>query len=183
MPCRLRNGRVGDWSDCSPACVAGTRHRARAMISPAQFGGKECGESEEKEDCTSVCPASLLCGSVKDASDVSPIDGVTVQNDHDQRVETSGGEFCFSLAPGAVVTFSAAKDGYITTSTVPITITADSTTLPGIMMSKVLQPTEWRIVLSWKNKPEDLDSELRYGPEGSGCKLTYSDAGNGFRVR
>jgi len=171
----------GDWSACSAVCGDGTRSRSRTTDTLAQFGGKECDATEDEEDCTIVCPASELCGNVKDAGNFSPIDKATVQNkDTDQKVETSDGEFCFSLKPGDQVTLSAESEGYIAQNMQPFTIAPDTTKLGDIVMSKILDSTEWRIVMKWKEQPGDLDSTIKTG-QGRGCAIDYNDAGKGFK--
>jgi len=177
VPCELSEWE--DWGDCSTTCGKGTRTRTRSVKTESQHGGQECENAREaSEDCKpKECPMdfgplALQCLFVKDQTNMDPISGVTVKVVGDYTGETdTDGKICFHLRPSTKVTFAASADGWISKTSDEVTVPSEGN-LPDIFMSKKLAATGWGIVMTWKEKPTDLDAWL-YLDQRSGCTVNY----------
>jgi hypothetical protein len=103
----------------------------------------------------------------------SPISGGTVRiNGH--TVTTLGdGVFDFQL-PAGTLDYEIQAEGFITI-TGQVTVGPSNQFLE-INMSPNLQFDEWRIVLTWSDLPQDLDSHLQWIGSGPSCSQMYYGA-------
>lgn len=172
-------GLWSEWTACSKTCGSGTRSRSREVLSVKEQAG-ECPCLDASETCSSnKCPEIIeelfdVCGKVKDVSDKSKkLEGVMVTIPTLDPVKTDGnGKFCFRLSPG-VVKLTAELQGYVTEEDVPREVVPGANVIDDIQMSTLLGEDQWRIVLKWKGKPEDLDSWTQFG-RGK-MQLKYKD--------
>ena len=59
------------WSACTVSCGSGTRHRTRSLRIPSKYGGKECPQLYELEECnTKNCQPNT-----QQKCDFSPVRG------------------------------------------------------------------------------------------------------------
>ena len=121
-------------------------------------------------------PRYTLSGMVTDAADGDTISGVslTLRSGYNNRSgavyasarSSSDGKFTMRVAAGKY-TLQASKSGY---TTAYINVSCSSNTYTEVSITKKLQSTQYRAVLSWGYLPYDLDAHLT-GPLGSGSRF------------
>ena len=115
---------------------------------------------ETTKNCSLTSVQGWVYGVVSDATKPSiKLSGVTVTV-NGQTVQTnSRGEYEMKVEPGTV-TVKFSKDGYIQTEQ-SAQVQSGRRTERNCSMSRELGSNEYRVVLTWGNKPSDLDSHLR----------------------
>ena len=124
---------------------------------------------------------------VRSAVDDSPISGVTLnlRSGWNMRPENSSafrtgdltgenGQFSFENIPSGYYTLEMLKDGYAASYT-NITIAPGENSAQTGYMSPTMSDSEYRVVLSWGENPNDLDSHLEgKHPDGDYAHVFYS---------
>ncbi len=117
-----------------------------------------------------LSPGGSVRGLVSDAADGRPLADAEIQivRPSDQAVlatTTSGtdGTYAFDELPGGTYTAVVRATGYLRTSQ-DIAVTAGSETEANFSLSPLLAAGEVRIVLTWGERPYDLDSHLWLPP-------------------
>merc|ERR1719443_1661751 len=160
------------WTECSATCGHATTFRTRAVISDPQHGGVACGETKEVNECPElVCPQEIftVCGTVKAAQSNEAIESAVVKIDQpDSTCEKSSdsGKFCCENVKKGPVTVSVAHPDW-TDYEGPFTIVEGSEINVKLVHDK--KEGEWEFVLTWDDKPNDLDTHVTFG----NCKVNY----------
>lgn len=85
---------------------------------------------------------------------------------------TSNNQGYYSVAlPAGQHSYTLNAHGFITISEASMTVTADQTFT--ISMSPALSADAWRAVLTWDERPRDLDSHLQFYGEANACPEMY----------
>jgi uncharacterized protein YfaP (DUF2135 family) len=134
----------------------------------------------------------VLTGIVRDAETVEPIAGarlrlragvnadqgpVVAQGDSD-----ANGEYVFFDLPAGNYTVEGSADGYARSYVDAIVIADEQAAAPDLLLSRVLDGGQLRIVLTWGARPADLDAHLHVPPidvdgfEG-GFEVSYGQRG------
>jgi hypothetical protein len=112
-----------------------------------------------------------VSGFVKDATNLNPVSGVTIllragTNDLSreiiqQVISGSNGSFSFTSIPSGTYTAFFSKTGYISDFMVLSVLGGQSTTGFNMNLSPDIRTTSgYRIILTWGQNPEDLDSHI-----------------------
>ncbi len=86
----------------------------------------------------------------------------------DSEQSNSNGQYVFNEIPGGHYTIKMSKNGFITDSINVICLGGQSTGNQNGTLSPEISDDEWRIVLTWSENPDDLDSHLTGPDTGNG---------------
>lgn len=78
-----------------------------------------------------------------------------------ETITNSNGTFQFHL-PAGIYTAEIVKDGYITGYYNSVATISSHSNIQTIVLTPILSDNEYRIILTWGESPEDLDSHLTY---------------------
>lgn len=120
--------------------------------------------------------AATVQGQVTDAVSGNPIAGaqVCLQGTSQCVTTDADGNYTITDAPAGDQVLTVTADSYITVNDQAVTITAGETTTQPVALSPELAVGELRIVLTWGDKPSDLDSYLDLP---SGNQISHSVKG------
>lgn len=114
---------------------------------------------ETTKNCSLTCVQGWVYGVVSDATNPSiKISGVTVSINGQSVQTNSRGEYEMRAAAGSC-SVSFTKAGYITSSQ-NVQVQSGRRTQQNCSLSRELASNEYRVVMTWGQKPSDLDSHL-----------------------
>jgi uncharacterized protein YfaP (DUF2135 family) len=129
-----------------------------------------------------VGPGGGISGVVSDATNLEPVSGATVtaiQNGSVLATTTTGADGRYSIPelPSGTYTVQARASGFLRSQRENLQVVGGQTTTVNFSLSSLLTAGELRIVLSWGERPRDLDAHL-WLPMETPYHLFFARTGN-----
>lgn len=125
---------------------------------------------------TATYPGGVISGTVRDATTAEPVANATVRlSSGESVVAGADGTFAFADRPSGADTVTAAIEGYQESAPVPVLVSAGQTSTVDVLLSPAFTGA-LRIVLTWDDDPQDLDSHL-WLPAARPFHLYYGNPG------
>ncbi len=124
-----------------------------------------------------------VVGEVRDAQNSSPLNGAFICSSvpctagYPFTFSDVNGQYLLSGVPSGVGSMSASLDGYVTVQQTVLVKPGDQVTVNFALSKEITQEGVLRIVLTWNEKPDDLDAML-WTPVPEYPKVWYADRGN-----
>ncbi|HHV80203.1 TPA: hypothetical protein GXX44_00785 [bacterium] len=120
-----------------------------------------------------VTGTGSISGTVKNAVTGDALSGATVKAGGIQTTTGSNGTYKLENVPAGTQTVTASKTGYITDSKQVLVVGDQETTNVNFALSPPTAAGQIRIVLTWGENPEDLDSHLLVPTSDNNGDLGY----------
>lgn len=163
---------VGDLADGSVTATAGA-----APPVPCALSLSVRLDVGTTQTTTAVYPGGAVTGTVRGATDGLPIPSAQVSLD-DGSTATSGPDGTFTvqdLEPGRYLV-TATAEGFQPPAPSEVAVQAAQTSTVDLLLSPQLQPGGLRVVLTWDEDPDDLDSHL-WLPAAQPYHIYYQNLG------